>query len=113
MIMLSWLDELILLPQLVFGRSTLHGDWHESMIETLVALLVWIVVFRNARRILNRVYFLEGFLTVCAWCKKIKHDDQWIPPEEYVKKGFRTGTSHGMCPACAATMTNEAEAKRR
>jgi hypothetical protein len=100
-ILLSWLDELIALPYLLWGGPSPHGNWRESVIETVIALSVWAIVFTYTRRVINRVYYLEGFLTVCAWCRKIHHDDQWIPIEEYVQRGFHAKTSHGMCPTCA------------
>jgi hypothetical protein len=88
LILLSWLDEY-------------HASWHESAVESLAVLGVWLVVFCFTRRLVSRLYDLEGFLQVCAWCRKINDGEQWIPLEKYFSDGFRTETTHGMCPECA------------
>jgi hypothetical protein len=45
----------------------------------------------------------EEFLSLCAWCKKIRHeDDRWITLDSYVSEITGKRFSHGMCPACAA-----------
>ncbi len=46
--------------------------WHESAVESLAVLGVWLVVYYFTKRLVSRLYYLEGFLPVCAWCKKIK-----------------------------------------
>jgi hypothetical protein len=96
-ITLSWVDELINLPTRLFGS---HG-WRESAMETAVVLAVWVPSFVVTRRLLARLHHLEGFLKVCAWCRKIGHGDTWIPLEEYFARGFKIQTSHGICPQCA------------
>jgi hypothetical protein len=44
---------------------------------------------------------LEGFLRVCAWCRKIGHEDEWLPLEEYFDRHLDTKTTHAICPGCA------------
>lgn len=102
-ILLSWLNELLSLPTYLFGGEK-TGNWREAFVETMLALLVWLVLFTLTRRLLARLYYLEGFLRVCSWCRKINHDNQWVPIEEYFRKGFETKTSHAICPECAAKM---------
>ena len=99
LMVLSWLNELISLPHLLFGSGE-HSNLHEAIMETSVLLLVWAVVFLFTRRLLARLYFLDNFLRVCAWCQKIGHDDQWSSLEDYFHKGFAITTSHSMCPEC-------------
>jgi hypothetical protein len=43
---------------------------------------------------------LRGLLSVCAWCKRIRDDDQWLPIEEYVKVHSHANFTHGICPHC-------------
>ncbi len=43
------------------------------------------------------------FLPLCAWCKKIRHeDDRWMTLDDYVSEITGKRFSHGMCPGCAA-----------
>ena len=102
-ITLSWLDEMIGLPRLLFGAPP-PVNWHEAVIETVIVLLAWLSVHTLTKRLLERLHYLEEFLRVCAWCRKIAHDDEWLPIEEYFSREFATKTSHGLCPDCAKKM---------
>ena len=42
----------------------------------------------------------EGFLRVCAWCKKIKYKNEWIAPDQYIAARYVHKTTHGICPVC-------------
>lgn len=99
-IALSWANELIGLPGIVFG-GPVTPNWREAALETAIALLVWSAVHVVTRQTLRRLHYLEEFLRVCAWCHKIGHDDEWIPLEEYFGRKFATKTTHGICPECA------------
>jgi hypothetical protein len=99
-IALSWLDELWSLPSRLFGGVE-HSNWHESALETTIILAVWLPIFVLTKRLLARLFYLEHFLRICAWCRKIGHDDQWLPIEEYFSSGFQVETSHSICPECA------------
>jgi hypothetical protein len=61
------------------------------------------------KRIVSRLYYLEGFLRVCAWCKKPEHNGERIRVEEFFESEFQTKISQGMC---AAAM-DEVKAKRK
>lgn len=98
-IVLSWVNELSDLPYLVGGVPYVP-NWRESALETTIVLLAAIPVMIFTRRLVSRLYYLEGFLRVCAWCKKLEHDDEWITLEDFFARKFQTETSHGMCQAC-------------
>jgi len=60
---------------------------------------------RDLRR---RVRLYEGFLPLCAGCKKVRDDagrdpgtGQWLPLEEYLTREAGVTCSHGYCPECA------------
>ena len=52
-----------------------------------------------------RLFHLEGFLKVCAWCQKVEHGDSWFPIAEFFQQRFDARTSHGMCPECFAAQS--------
>jgi len=110
LIALSWLNELISLPHLLFGAGP-HSNWHEAMLETMLLVAVWLVVLFFTRRLLARVYHLEGFLRVCGWCRKIGHDHDWRTLEDYFAHGFNIKTSHGVCPDCREKWVAETKLK--
>lgn len=43
---------------------------------------------------------LRAMLSICAWCKGIRHEGEWISLEKYVQRRTRSGLSHGICPRC-------------
>jgi hypothetical protein len=95
-----WTVELTGLASLAFGGEPHTISWRVVTIETLLILLVWGVVFLFTRRLVAHLFYLEGFLRICSWCRRIGYQDNWIPLEEYFEKGFHVGTTHGVCPAC-------------
>jgi hypothetical protein len=108
LILLSWLDELVSLPQLIFGGDT-HGgpNWHEAVLESSALVMVWCVVILFTKRLMRRLFYLDDFLRVCAWCRKIGYGDEWTTVEDYFSRGFAIKTSHGICPACEAKSAEE------
>jgi PAS domain-containing protein len=50
---------------------------------------------------LARVKQLEGIIPICAYCKKIRDDqDDWHGLEKYITEHSEAQFSHGICPAC-------------
>ncbi len=84
-----------------------HESWKESAVESGAVLVVWLFVHLFTRRLISRLHYLEHFLRVCAWCKKIEHENNWIPLEQFLDQGLDTKATHGMCPACAAKFRAE------
>jgi len=50
---------------------------------------------------LARVKQLEGIIPICAYCKKIRdNQDDWHGLEKYISEHSEAQFSHGICPAC-------------
>jgi CheY-like chemotaxis protein len=64
---------------------------------------------------LAQVRTLSGLLPICAYCKRIRDDqDYWSDVETYVSERSRAEFSHGVCPSCYDThMKPEMEKLRR
>lgn len=59
---------------------------------------------------LQQIRTLRGLLPVCAWCKRIRRDaDYWQKMEEYVSQETGLRFSHGICPECYRTATDNDE----
>jgi GAF domain-containing protein len=53
---------------------------------------------------LSRVRVLEGFIPICAYCRRVRDDgDYWQQVEEYLEQRTASQFTHGICPGCAAT----------
>jgi hypothetical protein len=105
-ILFTWLDELVNLPSRLFGGEY-HANYPEALMETLITLVVAIPVILMTRKLLRRLHYLEDFLRVCAWCRRVEHDGNWLPMEEYFQSRFDTQTTHGMCQECYAKTTKD------
>jgi hypothetical protein len=112
-ILLSWLDKWLGLSDLVFGDYFNIPAFHQSELLTLLTLAVWLLVANSTRRVLERVRYLEGFLRVCAWCRRIKYKESWMPLEEFMQQGFDTPTSHGICKECLERTRADLERARQ
>lgn len=111
LIMLTVVCELVRIPQLVFGE-TFSPNWHRAALRSLVILLVWATVHRATKRLLRRLHYLEEFLRICGWCRRVCHDGEWLELEKYFSSKFATPTTHGMCPDCLKKSIAEIDAAK-
>jgi hypothetical protein len=99
LIVLSWADELLGIPARLFGGPH-HPNLPEAGLETFVILLVAVPIVLRTKRVVARLFYLEGFLKVCAWCQKVEDAGSWIPIAEFFQQRLDARTSHGICPDC-------------
>ncbi|HMC66954.1 MAG TPA: response regulator [Gemmataceae bacterium] len=60
---------------------------------------------RELEAALARVQQLQGLLPICAWCKRIRDDQNyWHQVETYLAKHSEVRFSHGICPDCEQNM---------
>jgi phosphoserine phosphatase RsbU/P len=63
---------------------------------------------RVAERILGlqeEVRQLEGLLSICAYCKRIRDEgESWVRVEEYIESRSDATFTHGICPECRDTI---------
>ncbi|MEW6520302.1 MAG: hypothetical protein AB1461_12900 [Thermodesulfobacteriota bacterium] len=100
-----WLDELLDLPCLLLGAPPTPVNLRESVLESFLVLLVGMITVYFTKKILNEIKYLEGFLAICASCKKIRDDQgNWVQIEGYIRDHSAATFSHGICPDCAAKL---------
>ena len=105
-IALSWLTEAVHIPHLIFGEQ-FTPNWHRAILRSIVILLIWAWVHVATKRLLKRLHYLEEFLRVCSWCRKVCYEGEWLEMENYFNSKFATKTSHGMCPDCLKQKVKE------
>lgn len=107
-IALLWLDELIDIPFLLLGGEATPVNWRESLLETLLIAPIGLVTVYYTRLMVNKVKLLEGFLPICASCKKIRDKGgNWQQMETYIRDRSEAEFSHGICPHCAKELYPE------
>lgn len=109
LIVLSWLTEVVRIPHFIFGES-FTPNWERAVLRTIVISLIWTWVYVATRRLLKRLHYLEEFLRICSWCRKVCHEGQWLELEKYFSSKFATTTTHGMCPECLEKKLKEIQA---
>lgn len=58
-------------------------------------------VIGELQKALSEVKTLQGFLPICAYCKKIRDDKgYWKQIEAYIRDHSEAEFSHGICPDC-------------
>jgi len=97
---ICYLDDLLELPALIFSDHPFAFVYRRSTLDILLVLAVWFLVSRSTHRILDRISYLEKFMRVCAWCRRINFKGEWMPLEEFMRQGFDTPTTHGICADC-------------
>ena len=106
-LVLLWFDELFDLPRRLFGGVPTPINWIESIIESIFVIILGAFVVSMTVRHIRQIKYLEGFLPICAYCKKIRIDGIWIPFEQYISDHSDATFTHGYCPECAARHFDE------
>lgn len=57
--------------------------------------------------IVSRLSYLESFLHVCSWCRKIEVEQKWLTIEQHFAQQTGVKASHGICPVCAKKLADE------
>lgn len=57
---------------------------------------------------LGEVKTLRGIIPICAYCKRVRRDDEsWQQIESYVRQHTEAEFSHGICPECLERVFGE------
>lgn len=102
-IAVEWLDEYVDVPFRYLGALKTPARPQEFWFEALTVLVVAISVVVATLWVFRRLHMLEGFIQVCAWCRKVNLGDEWISFEQYLKRAHDVKSSHSICPDCRAT----------
>ncbi|MEO8353451.1 MAG: hypothetical protein ABI680_17110 [Chthoniobacteraceae bacterium] len=100
------------LPAVRFGFNfvwTMPWGTDVSLINAAIRIVVLMLIAcliqrtaRQTRALVHEVKLLEGILSICGFCKKIRNDrDQWEPLESYVSHSPSADFTRGVCPDCA------------
>ena len=83
-----------------FDREELRARVHVGVrVATLQARLEDHV--QDLQEALANVQQLEGFLSICSYCKRIRTEEQsWEQMERYISDHSNAQFSHGICPSC-------------
>lgn len=106
---LTFMNEFIDLPHFLFNdkATTWSQRLGEISIEVFIFIIVVSVEMFLSRALMLRIKILEGFLPICANCKKIRTQEQWEQIESYISKNSLVQFSHSLCPECQVKLYPE------
>ena len=98
--LLPWLDEVLDAPHYLMGAARTPINIAECVLESGFVVILGLAVLFATRELLARIDYLEGTLSICGYCKKIRTPDGWIQFETYVDSHSEARFSHTICPEC-------------
>ena len=73
----------------------------EIIIELFIFFIIMTIQILLFKKLYKRIRFLEGFIPICANCKKIRNEEnQWDRMEKYIEQHSLSEFSHSICPDC-------------
>ena len=92
----EWLIPRVIGKDFPFTPTVLAGAIDSLWVASLFFLALYIQL-----RTLQKIRLLEGMLSICANCKKIRDgENQWSPMEVFIQKRSHADFSHTICPEC-------------
>ena len=108
LLVLTWCDAMFDLMHYALGQPAHAANIGEVALKTGVILLLWMGSAYKLYRIISRLSYLENFLHVCSWCRRIQHHDRWLSLEQHFQQRTGAPVSHGICPECAEQFRQDA-----
>ena len=107
-------NEILDLPHYIFGDrpTSFEQRTGEIVIELLILAIIVMVEIILIKKFYRRIRILEGFLPICASCKKIRHEEKWDQIERYISDHSLAQFSHSICPDCRKKLYPEFLKKR-
>jgi hypothetical protein len=102
-VLLTLANELLDVPHYLFGdRPT---SFIQRKGEVMFEMIIYTIVISGSyyffrKKIEAEIKILEGFIPICANCKKIRQDIDWKTLEEYISENSLAKFTHSLCPDC-------------
>ena len=96
-------NEVIDVPHHIFNDApTLYSQrFGEIAIELFIFFIVATIQILLFIKLYKRIRVLEGFIPICAKCKKVRNaENQWEQMEKYITQHSLATFSHSICPDC-------------
>ena len=106
-VMVLWADKLFQIGQHLGVSDENTESYLEVSAKSGVVVLLWMFSAYKVYLIVSRLSYLESFLHVCAWCRKIEVKHKWLTIEQHFAQQTGGKASHGICPECAAKVADE------
>jgi hypothetical protein len=96
----EWLIPKVVSKDFPFTPTVVAGAVDSIWVACLFVLALYVQL-----KHLQKIRLLEGMLSVCASCKKIRDgENHWSPIEEFIQKRSHADFSHTICPDCGVKL---------
>ncbi|MBW1848548.1 MAG: hypothetical protein JRJ27_15745 [Deltaproteobacteria bacterium] len=99
-IILLWMNELFDLPYRLLGAPPTPINYKEAVFESVFIVCTLVLFMFISFRLGKHIKYLEGLTVICANCKKIRIQNEWIPIEKWLSGKTDVLFSHGVCNEC-------------
>ncbi len=100
LIAMIWMDEILDIPARLGISPASPVNMAESFLESCFVVLAAAVSMAVTLSLLSRLRRLEGVVPACAYCRKIKTPDGWLPLEKFLQRFSEAQLSRSLCPDC-------------
>jgi hypothetical protein len=97
----DWIVAVFDPPYYLFNTNYKLIDIQETIFETVVHIILCIIVVYWTSKLMKKIRTLEGFMVICASCKRIQIDGRWVEVENVISDNSDLQFSHGICEECA------------
>jgi hypothetical protein len=99
------IDDEYLIPWLISERSPFSPASLAGMVDSIWVVFLFALALYIQLKYMQKIKLLEGMLSVCANCKKIRvGQDHWTPIEDYIHQRSHADFSHTICPDCGVKL---------
>jgi hypothetical protein len=94
-------DDEYLIPKLISKNFPWSPTAVAGLLDSAWVVMLMVMALYIQIKYVQKIRVLEGMLSVCANCKKIRDgENHWSPIEEYIQKRSHADFSHTICPDC-------------
>ena len=94
------LDEYWDLPARSFGIDLKPIRPSDFSLKVAAVLGLFVLVLGVLRTAIHRITRLSEMLTLCAWCRRVSVNGEWISIDQFLQQRRNTSSSVGLCPDC-------------
>lgn len=99
---ITFLNEALDVPHRVLGAAPTSVGQRagEIFIEIVSYTLIVGIEISLIRKLYQAIHLLEGFITICTECKRVRYGSDWETMEAYITEHPTAYFTHSLCPDC-------------
>ena len=88
------------LPARTYGAMLNPIRPYAFSIKVVATLCLFITVLGVLREAILRIQNLSTMMTMCAWCRRVSVEGEWLSIDQFLQQRKNTTSSIGLCPDC-------------